>query len=179
MAAPEFVPVDTTRLLRAYESPPRRPDPWLPTRPAEVFYRGQPRGPLLGYPGPDQGYVYVLTHLFEGKLTLTLGEHERDALAGGAAVALKRASLYGRAPVIHDLTVAFTIWGFLDAEPPAELVAARRPLFEDVWHPHHYEDQRHIADLVPDDIARMSPEQIAESHRRDWRSLLAEPIGHA
>ena len=27
---------------------------------------------------------------------------------------LKRASLFGRAPVVHDLTVAFTLWGFLD-----------------------------------------------------------------
>ena len=44
-------------------------------------------------------------------------------------LALKRASLFGRAPVVHDLEVAFTIWGFLGAAPP-ELVALRRPLFD-------------------------------------------------
>ena len=173
MAAPEFVPVDKTRPIRAYESPPRRPDPWLATRPAEVVDDGQPRGDRLGNQGPDQGYVLSLIRRFEGKLTLTSGEHERDALAGAAAVALKRASLFGRAPIVHDLTVALTIWGFL-GDAPAELVTLRKRLFEEVWHPHHYAEQRRIADLVPDEVLRMSPQEVTEAHRGDWRSLLAE-----
>ena len=78
-----------------------------------------------------------LARRFEGKLTLTPGEHEKDALAGAVGVALKRASIFGRAPVIHDLTVALTIWGFLD-DVPRELVELRRHLFEEVSHPHHY-----------------------------------------
>ena len=45
-------------------------------------------------------------------------EHESDAIAGCIGVALKRASLFGRAPVLHDLTAALTVWGFLgDAAP--------------------------------------------------------------
>ena len=158
MAAPEHVPVDRTRPIRAYKSPPRRPDPWLATRPGDLAY-GQPRGDLLGNQGPDQGYVLRLARRFEGKLVLTPGEHERDALAGATAVALKRASLLGRAPVVHDLTVALTIWGFL-GEAPSELVALRKPLFEEVWHPHHYSSQRRIADLVPDAALRMTPQQV-------------------
>jgi hypothetical protein len=178
VAAPEYVPVDKTRPLRAYESPPRRPDPWLATRPAEVVDEGQPRGARLGNPGPDQGYVLSLIRRFEGKLTLTSGEHERDALAGAAAVALKRASLFGRAPIVHDLTVALTIWGFL-GDAPAELVALRKGLFEEVWHPHHYAEQRRIADLVPDEVLRMRPQEVTDAHRRDWRSLLADlPAAH-
>lgn len=173
MAAPEHVPVDSTELVRAYESPPWRLERWYPERPGDL-QGGQRRDPLLGRPGPDQGYVLTLAGRFAGQLTLTEGEHERDALAGAAAVALKRASLFGRAPVIHDLRVALTLWGFLETAP-AELVRFRKPLFEGVAHPHHYREQRRIADLVPDEVLRRTPEQIAEAHRRDWRSLLALP----
>lgn len=177
MAAPEYVPVDKTRPIRAYQSPPRRPDPWLAIRPGEIE-GGQPRGARLGTPGPDQGYVLRLVRQFEGQLTLTDGEHERDALAGASAVALKRASLFGRAPVIHDVRVALMIWGFL-ADAPAELVAMRTALFEEVWHPHHYAEQRHIADLVSDEVLRRTPDQIADAHRADWRSLIGEPAAAA
>ncbi|MGV3760281.1 MAG: hypothetical protein ACO1PW_12200 [Actinomycetota bacterium] len=173
MAAPEHVPVDSTELVRAYESPPWLPDQWYPDRPGDLE-AGQPRGPRLGNPGPDQGYVLTLAGRFAGQLTLTAGEHERDALAGAVAVALKRASLFGRAPVIHDLRLALTLWGFLGVAPD-DLVAFRRPLFEEVAHPHHYPEQRRIADLVPESVLRQTPEQVAEAHRRDWRSLLALP----
>jgi hypothetical protein len=172
VAAPEHVPVDKTRPVRAYASPPRRGGSWRANRPAELS-GGQPHGARLGNQGPDQGYVLTLAHRFEGKLSLTAGEHERDALAGAAAVALKRASLFGRAPVVHDLTVALTIWGFL-GDAPAELVELRKHLFEEVAHFHHYAEQRRIADLVPDDVLRRLPQDVTEAHRRDWRSLLAE-----
>ena len=172
MAAPEFVPVDKTRLLRTYESPPRRPDPWLADRPGELE-GGQPAGPRLGSPGPDQGFVLRLARQFEGKLTLTPGEHERDAIAGCCGVALRRASLFGRAPIVHDLTVAFTIWGFL-GEAPADLVALRKHLFEEVANAHHYPEQRRVVDLVREEALRLTPQQVADAVRADWRSLLTE-----
>ena len=171
MAAPEHVPVDKTRPVRAYASPPRLPESWRAERPGDLA-GGQPHGDRLGNQGPDQGYVLTLAARFAGKLTLTAGEHERDALAGAAMVALKRASLFGRAPVVHDLTIALTIWGFL-GEAPAELVALRKGLFEEIAHPHHYAEQRRAADLVPDDVLRQTPQQVTEAHRRDWRGLLA------
>ena len=171
MAAPEHVPVDRSRPVRSYESPPRRPDPWMADRPADLPH-GQPEGNRFGHQGPDQGYALLLAERFRGKLRLTPGEHERDALAGAVAVALKRASLFRRAPVVHDLTVALTIWGFLD-EAPEELVALRRKLFEEVAHPHHYAELRHIADLVPDAVLRKSPAEITLGARHDWRDLLA------
>jgi hypothetical protein len=173
VAAPEHVPVDRNRPVRAYESPPRRPEPWLATRVGEVVDTGQPRGDRLGSQGPDQGYMLSLARRFEGKLTLTSGAVEKDVLAGAVGVALKRASLFGRAPVIHDLTIALTIWGFL-GEAPEELVALRTHLFEEVANPHHYGEARRIVDLIPDDVLRMSPAQVTEAHQRDWRSLLAE-----
>ncbi len=173
MAAPEHVPVDRNQPVRGYESPPRRPQPWLPDRPAEVVEHGQPRGERLGNQGPDQGYMLSLARRFEGKLTLTPGEHEKDALAGAVGVALKRASIFGRAPVVHDLTVALTLWGFLGSAPK-ELVELRKPLFEEAWHPHHYAELRRIVDLVPEGSLRQTPTQVTEAHRSSWRSLLGD-----
>ena len=174
MAAPEHVPVDRNRPVRGYESPPRRPESWRPERPGEVLAEGQPRGDRLGHQGPDQGYALSLARRFEGKLTLTPGEHEKDALAGAVAVALKRASLFGRAPVIHDLTVALTVWGYLDEQPAQDLVELRKRLFEEVWHPHHYSELRRIVDLVPARTLRLTPDYLASVHRSDWRSLLGD-----
>ncbi|MEY2435174.1 MAG: hypothetical protein QOF97_10 [Acidimicrobiaceae bacterium] len=172
MAAPEYVPIKPMDDVRTYESPPRRPQPWRAVRPGDL-HGGQPHGPWLGNPGPDQGFALTIAHRFEGKLHLTKGEHERDAIVGCTGVALKRAALFGRAPVIHDLTVAFTVWGFLTEQAPADLVAIRKPLFEEVAHPEHYAEQRQIVDMVPDATLRMTPPaQVADAFRSDWRSLL-------
>jgi hypothetical protein len=173
MAAPEFVPIKPTDAPRSYASPPRRPESWLADRPGEVLEGFQPREPMLGNQGPDQGYALKLVRRFEGKLTLHEGEAEDDAFAGALTVALKRASLFGRAPTIHDLTVAFTVWGFLDAKPAAELVSLRKGLFAEVRNPHHYEEQRTIADSVPEPTLRMTRGAVETAHQADWRSLLS------
>lgn len=172
MAAPEYVPVDPVAEPRSYRSTPRRDDSWMPDRPAEVVDGYQPRGEMFGNPGPDQGYALVLLRRFHGKLTLVPGEDEHDAMIGCLGVALKRASLFGRAPVVHDLTVAFTIWGFLDARPDPALVELRRPLFANVGHSHHYQMQREIADAVPESALRQPHANVVRAHADDWRSLL-------
>jgi hypothetical protein len=139
----------------------------------ELVDAGQPRGDQLGHQGPDQGYALRLARHLEGELTLTAGEHEKDALAGAVAVGLKRASLFGRAPVIHDLKVGLTVWGFL-GEASKELVEVRKHLFEEVSHPHHYADLRHIVDLVPEDTLRLSLADVEQLQRTDWRRLLGD-----
>ena len=156
MAAPEYVPQPAIKHVRGYESPPRRPQSWRPDRPGDSA-TGFDLGDGFGAAGPDQGYIYVLARRFHGQLQLASDESEEDALAGAAAVALKRASLLGRAPVVHDLRVALTVWGFLGDAPP-DLIAYRQPLFAEVANPHHYPEQRRIVDLVPDDLLRRSSE---------------------
>ena len=64
MAAPDYVPNDTAVADRHYVSPPRRPQPWVADRPAELT-NGQPTGAGLGIPGPDQGYALRLARRFE------------------------------------------------------------------------------------------------------------------
>jgi hypothetical protein len=173
VAAPEYVPQPAITRTRSYVSPPRRPDSWQADRPGDLAGR-QPQGAGLGSQGPDQGYVYVLARQYESRLQLTPGEHESDAIAGCVGVALKRASIFGRAPVLPDLTVAFTLWGFL-GNAPDELVQLRRPLFEEAHHAHSYGERRTIADMVPEASLRKSPPEAAEAHQRDWRTLLDLP----
>ncbi len=172
MAAPEYVPTDPLARLRAYRSNPRRPEPWTADRPGEIEGE-QPRGDRFGAPGPDLGFALKIARTFDDQLVLAEGESHHDVVGGCVAVAMKRSSLFGRAPVVHDLTVAFTVWGFLDQEVPADLVAERRRRFEGVGHAaHHYVELRALVDAVPDATLGLTPVQVADAHRADWRSLL-------
>jgi hypothetical protein len=176
MAAPEFVPLKPNDRPRTYASPPRRDDEWVAARPGEVVNEGQPDvdAGRMGAPGPDQGYVLKLVPLLRDQLQLAEREVLADAEAGGVAVALKRASLFGRAPVIHDLRVAYMVWGLLDATAAPELVEERRRRFEGIrLTTHHYPELRAVADAVPESTLRLSPAEVAERHAADWRSLLA------
>jgi hypothetical protein len=172
MAAPEYVPRPKAETARVYESPPWKFDPWMQVRPSDLDL-GQPLGPRMGYPGPDQGFMLRLARRFESQLALAEGEDEQDVLAGATAIALRRASLFGRAPVIHDLTVALRIFGFLDDghAPDPELVKFRRPLFEGCANPHHYSEVRALVDSIPEPVLRLTPQQIQERAARNWASL--------
>lgn len=171
MAAPRFVPVVPVGGFRDGEHLPPALE-WTTDRPGEVR-NGQPSGRKLGSPGPDQGYAIKLANLFHGRLRLVDGEHEHDVMSGCLAVAMKRSSIFGRAPVIHDLDVAFSVFGFLGDDPaPADLIRMRTSLFEAAGH--HYEVQRHIADLVPESTLRLSPAEVRQLQRIDgWHKLLA------
>ena len=170
MAAPQYVP--TSARDKAYESPDHVPVGWSGGRPAELNGR-QPSGTRLGNQGPDQGFGLILAERFRDKLQLTAGEHADDAITGCLGVALARASLFGRAPVIHDYTVAFTIFGFLDAKAPAELVELRRQAFEGVHLvAHHYAEARAIVDRVPESTLRLTHQQVASAYPARWRELI-------
>lgn len=175
MAAPEYVPHDQLARVRAYRSNPRRPEPWMATRPGEIE-GSQPRGDRFGAPGPDLGFALKIARTFDDRLHLTDGEDHHDVVGGCVAIAMKRSSLFGRAPVVHDLTVAFTVWGYLDSDPPADLVALRRRWFEGVGHAaHHYVALRDVVDSVPESTLRLTPAQVTDGHRADWHGLLHLP----
>jgi hypothetical protein len=171
MSAPQYVPRSPDEPVRAYRSNPWRPESWEPDRPGDLS-GPQPSGALFGDPGPDQGYMLLLAQRFEDQLVLAEGEKPEDVLAGAVAVANRRAALFGRAPVVHDLTVALTAFGFLD-EAPGDLVAFRGPLFAEVGHHHHYEERRRLAALVPESALRSTPAQVREIVGRGWRHLFA------
>jgi hypothetical protein len=166
MAAPDYVPTPLSEQPReSLRLPP--PRPWMADRPADL-QRGQPVGPKLGRPGPDQGYLLKLAEDFEDRVEVAEGEQAEDAIAGCAAVAMRRAALFGRAPVAHDLELALRLWGFLGGAPD-DLVEFRRRLFGGAAH--HYWDQRAVTDLVPDETLKLTPAKLAD-RLSDWRQLL-------
>ena len=181
MAAPEYVPIKPMDDVRTYESPPRRPGSWLSTRPGDLA-RENPQGVRFGHPGPDQGYALLLANRFADKLHLQDGEAADDAIAGCVGVALKRASQFGRAPVIFDLTAAFTIWGFLSESPASALVTLRKRAFDEAAVPLHYAERLRIVAAVRDDALRKTHAEIADAHKADWQALLdvsvLEHAGH-
>lgn len=129
MAQPPYVPHAPNGTARHYSSPPQRTGGWRAERPGELAEGPQPAGEGFGHQGPDQGYALRLARRFAPRLALQAGEKARDVVAGCVTVAMKRASLFGRAPVSADLQVAFDRWRFFDADPPIEVVASRRELF--------------------------------------------------
>jgi len=159
MAAPDYVPAPALDEPRVYQSPPWRGEAWTADRPGEIG-GPQPTGAMLGDPGPDQGYALRLARGFRDRLVLTSAESVDDAIAGCVAIAMRRASSYGRGPVIHDLTVAFTLWGYLAPAPP-EVMALRTKVFAAVAMVHHYTERRAIVDAVPADLLRASPSEVA------------------
>jgi hypothetical protein len=172
MAAPKFAPTQPIDDARAYRSPDHVPGGWTPDRPAEI--RGfQPEGHRLGYQGPDQGFGIKIANTFRPRLHLRSGEHDDDVVRGCLGIGLRRASLYSRAPVVHDFTVAFTAWGFLDPTAPADLVDLRCGLFAGLAHiAHSYDRQRELVDMVPESTLRMSPQQVASAYPARWRDLV-------
>lgn len=171
MSAPKYVPTDSDG-PRSYRSPNVVPRSWSKRR-AGSLGGVQPQGAALGHQGPDQGYALVLAHEFDDKLWLAADEHRDDVMAGAVEIAMKRASLFGRAPVVHDIEIALRVWGFLDESPP-ELVEFRR-CFDGLANPHHWRELREVVAMVPERTLRTSGSDVRAAHKADWQATLAVP----
>jgi hypothetical protein len=158
MTQPTFVPIAEADQVR----PARHlivPGAWTTTRPAELTVPSVSRGRSIGTPGPDSGFALRLAKRCEHDFALGEGESEDDVVLGAALVASKRAALFGRAPSIYDVRFALNLWGFLDADAPADLRATRRALFSSVSH--DYVAQRALVDSVPAETMRLGHDQAA------------------
>ena len=175
MAQPDFVPVSDADRVRPAERLPA-PDAWQATRPADLPGLRPPSGHSMGTTGPDQGYGLKLARRFRDRLELQPNEHAEDAVAGVLAVGLKRAAQFGRAPVIYDFELAYSLFGFLGGAP-SDLLEYRKGLFAGAAH--DYWTQRRIADLVPTQTLRLTPAQVRDQ-LGGWKSMLAlEATGSA
>ena len=160
MAAPKFAPVTPLDRARGYESPDHVPDAWRADRPAEVHGR-QPSGPRLGYQGPDQGYAITLAERVRGGDPLPAGRVRRRRAVRVHGDRLRRASLYGRAPVMP--TCASRSRSGASSTPPRRPSSStiRRREFEGVANSlHHYEERRALVDSVPEATLRQTPDQV-------------------
>ena len=129
MAQPPYVPHAPGRTVRHYTSPPQRGG-WRAERPGELPEGPLPAGEGFGHQGPDQGYALRLARRFAPRLALQAGEKAGDVVAGCVAVALKRASLFGRAPVVERPAGGLRPLGLPGRRHPASRsVASRRELF--------------------------------------------------
>ena len=170
MAAPDYVPTPVTA-EKHYKSPPKRAGAGSAKRPGETF--GQPAGGArLGAQGPDQGFALTLTKVFADELVLTDGEYKGDVNAGCVGVATKRASIFHRAPVVHDLRIAYTLFGYLDPQASPELIEFRKEAFAEIHYSFHYFERRAIADMVSEEVLAQAPDQVAARYQADWRDQL-------
>ncbi len=166
MTQPRFAPIQYEDEVRGgYQlSPPER---WVAKRPAD--YTGQPttfrRGE--GVPGPDQGYALLLADRIADRLVLASGEHRSDVVSAGVAIALRRAAIFGRAPVLADLEVAFGVLGYLHSAPAA-LVAARRRFVDGAYHDDW--KARELVASVPESVLREPPAAYTRPHE-GWREI--------
>lgn len=151
-------------------APPMPPaESWHAVRPGDHERPGQPIGNHLGRPGPDAGFGLKLAHRFASDLELAEGEMAHDAVAVAFVVGTARATLFSRAPMVHDMEFAFTLLGYLGGAPD-DLVEYRRGLVAGASH--HYWDRRNVVDLVPESVLRLTPAQV-RGRLGNWRDLFA------
>jgi hypothetical protein len=168
MTQPKFAPILADDEVRptARLAPAR---PWKLHRPGEFLLSNRPVGIGAGSPGPDQGYALLLAEAFTDRLVLADGEHAEDVIVGAVAIATRRASEFGRAPVATDIELALVYFGYL-SEAPADLVTFRKTLFSGAGH--DYWEQRELARALPSETLRLSLDAVRQ-HPDAWRELAA------
>ena len=173
MAAPEYVPVKPLDDVRAYESPPRRPDQWRADRPGDLVGRPARRATASASRAPTRATPSSWPTRCSARSCSPARSSVDDAIAGclgdrpQAGVALRPGA---RSPTTCGSRS--TLWGFLDASPPMPSWSTlREAWFAEVAHPHHYAEARRIVDAVPE--RRCWPSRHADDRVRlpstGWR----------
>ena len=150
--------------------PPARS--WRADRPGDLVDGVQPRGALLGSPGPNVGYALLLTHRVAETFDRSSLEHGEDVEAVEAALAMKRAASFGRAPVAADVECSALVLGYLGS-PSSAFVELRAEAIDDAHH--DYEAVRTICDAVPLEVLRLAPGALT-SRVADVQAALLESV---
>lgn len=174
MAVPSYVP-NPVRQIKHYRSAKKIRHESGVFRPAEILVNQSERAGT-GNPGPDQGFALRLVKAFKGLVSLSPKEKWADASEVAVITALKRASLYGRAPCHYDLEVGFRVWGYLDPDPDSDLIDLRINYFPHIGSGHNYLKRRKVADALSSAKLRQPLEVIRQSYESDWR-ILINPTG--
>ncbi|MDZ4826705.1 MAG: hypothetical protein SGJ13_09630 [Actinomycetota bacterium] len=171
MPTDPYVPADPSARPRQQQNlPPGIALPpakhWVADRPGDLGPR-QPRGQLYGSPGPNVGYAYTLAERAAGEWALATHEERHDVIPVIAEIAGKRAALFGRAPVMPDVSIAAGLLGY-DGTAEPDFAQVRRLIVHDAGH--DYTRRRAIVDTVPEQLLRMTAEEFNASIN-EWRHL--------
>jgi hypothetical protein len=144
---------------------------WVADRPGDLP-AGQPTGKLLGSPGPNVGYALTLANRVRDQFSLAPHEHLDDAVAVVAEVGMRRAALFGRAPVMRDIEFGAYIMGYTgDSDPDFTTWRVRA-----VQGAHHdYSERRALVDAIPVDVLRLVPAALPE-HLAEARAALRSGV---
>jgi hypothetical protein len=170
-----FVPADPADRPRQQQNlPPGTALPpagrWRADRPGDQRHAQSPEGRLFGSPGPNVGYAYTLAEHVADRLQLNEAEAVHDVIPVIAELAGKRAGMFGRAPVIHDVERAMGVLGY-DGSAETEFEQVRAVLVHEAGH--DYRRRRAIVDAVPDDLLRHKVGEVgAEIYQ--WRREVRE-----
>ena len=140
---------------------------WVANRPGDLP-AGWPTGKLLGSPGPNIGYALTLANRVRDQLALAPHEHADDAIAVVAEIAMRRAALFGRAPVMRDVEFGMQILGYRGGAD-ADFVAWRTRAVRGAHH--DYYERRSLVDAIPADILRLVPSALP-AHTAEARDAL-------
>jgi hypothetical protein len=145
---------------------------WRVGRPGDEVSTGQPRGLMLGSPGPNIGYALTLVERVRDRLALAPYEHTDDAAAVVGDLAMRRAASYGRAPVMPDIECAMLVFGYQGGCPP-DFAEWRAQAVEGAHH--EYARRRALCDAVSLDALRLAPTALSsrvDEVRREVRSAV-------
>jgi hypothetical protein len=151
--------------------PPARS--WRADRPGDLGAGQTLVGTLRGTPGPNVGYGYTLAERARDRIQVAPHEDRHDAISVVAEIAMKRASAFGRAPVIGDVDVALSLLGY-DGSGDDSFVAWRTRAVHDAAH--HYPLRRAIIDSVPASLLAKKAADLGPDVS-EWRTTVqSEPV---
>ena len=144
----------------------------MPTARATSRLGSRP-GTCSGARGRTSATRSSLAERARDRLALGANESADDALAVIGEVAMKRAALFGRAPVMTDIDIAASLLGYKGEVDPA-FVQWRTHAVQGAKH--EYEKRRAIVDAVADAVLRMPPQVAALLI--EFRSQLQQSVDH-
>ena len=173
MAVDPYVPTRPEDAPRRSVAIPPAPG-WRAVRPGDLDPAGPGRcadGLLFGTPGPDSGYALTLAERFDDRIGVVAPETVHDAEILAAGVAMRRAGLFGRAPMSTDVELGLTLFGWL-GDAPADLVEWRRLAVAGIGH--DYPRRTRFVEAIPDAVIRQTADQV-RGRLSEWRQLLGLP----
>jgi hypothetical protein len=149
-------PRQEPNLAPGVHMPPARA--WRADRPGDLGAM-QPKGSLLGSPGPNVGYALNLVDRARDRMRLEPHEHADDAVAVVAAIAMKRASTFGRGPTVNDVDFAMELLGY-SGEVPEDVRSWRPQVIKAAGH--DYSVRRAVVDTVSTGLLRLPISELPE-----------------